>query len=242
MSMLHLRAITHGFGPTPVLADIELSVMRNEIVCLIGPSGCGKSTLLRIAGDLLAPDSGRVENRFNDRAFVFQEARLLPWRRVLDNVLLGRRSQRARSGARQLLEGLGLGDWLSAFPHQLSGGMRQRVAIARALATDAGLLLLDEPFSALDPHRRVALQEVIGERCRQGHRAALFVTHDLPEAMRIGDRVLVLGGTPARIVASADGLGPEADEAEAFAAAARLLREPDVRAAFSHPNPEEIPA
>jgi len=239
--MLRLEGIRHQFGPTPVLGGVDLTVAAGEIVCLIGASGCGKSTLLRIAGGLITPEAGRVEDTFRDRAFVFQEPRLLPWRRVLDNVLLGRRGDGARDEARRLLGDLGLGDWVDAYPHQLSGGMRQRVAIARALATAAPLLLLDEPFAALDPTRRRGLQTALRRRCRDVGRAALFVTHDLTEALALGDRVLVLGGSPARVVSRSEGLAAGSDEAEAFAAAAALLRRPAVRAAFAASDQEELP-
>ncbi|MDN3519465.1 ATP-binding cassette domain-containing protein [Aquisalimonas lutea] len=235
--MLRLDGIRHGFGAGDVLGGVDVTVHPGEIVCLIGASGCGKSTLLRVAAGLLRPDAGTVTNRFGSHAPVFQEPRLLPWRRVLDNVHLGGDA----GTARRLLVDLGLEDYLDAYPAQLSGGMQQRVAIARAFARDTPLLLLDEPFGALDPTRRGSLQRELRHRCIEQNRAALFVTHDLPEAVRLGDRIAVLGSSPARIVDEVHCTAAGGDDAAAFTGAADLLRRPAVHAAFTLANEEASP-
>jgi NitT/TauT family transport system ATP-binding protein len=196
---------------TPVFASIDLTVARGEFVTLVGASGVGKSSLLRIAAGLLAPTAGRVERAVDagaDRrgvAMVFQEARLMPWRRVAANVALGleglavSRTERDRRLARALAL-VRLGDVAERWPHELSGGQRQRVGIARALAVAPDLLLMDEPFGALDAITRRTLQDELVRIWRETDTSILFVTHDIDEATYLGDRVVLLGGTPARIV------------------------------------------
>ena len=196
---------------TPVFASIDLTVARGEFVTLVGASGVGKSSLLRIAAGLLAPTAGRVERAVDagaDRrgvAMVFQEARLMPWRRVAANVALGleglavSRTERDRRVARAL-ELVRLGDVAERWHHELSGGQRQRVGIARALAVAPDLLLMDEPFGALDAITRRTLQDELLRIWRETGTSVLFVTHDIDEATYLGDRIVLLGGTPARIV------------------------------------------
>ncbi len=198
---------------TPVFERIDLTVARGELVTVVGASGAGKSSLLRIAAGLLAPTAGRVERAVDpgaDRrgvAMVFQEARLMPWRRVAANVALGleglavSRTERERRGARAL-ELVRLGDVAERWPHELSGGQRQRVGIARALAVAPDLLLMDEPFGALDAITRRTLQDELLRIWRETGTSILFVTHDIDEATYLGDRVVLLGGTPARIARS----------------------------------------
>ena len=196
---------------TPVFDSIDLTVARGEFVTLVGASGVGKSSLLRIAAGLLAPTAGRVERAVDagaDRrgvAMVFQEARLMPWRRVAANVALGleglavSRTERDRRVARAL-ELVRLGDVAERWPHELSGGQRQRVGIARALAVAPDLLLMDEPFGALDAITRRTLQDELLRIWRETGTSVLFVTHDIDEATYLGDRIVLMGGTPARIV------------------------------------------
>mgnify|MGYP006283622975 FL=1 len=196
---------------TPVFASIDLTVARGEFVTLVGASGVGKSSLLRIAAGLLAPTAGRVERAVDagaDRrgvAMVFQEARLMPWRRVAANVALGleglavSRTERERRVARALAL-VRLGDVAERWHHELSGGQRQRVGIARALAVAPDLLLMDEPFGALDAITRRTLQDELLRIWRETGTSVLFVTHDIDEATYLGDRIVLLGGTPARIV------------------------------------------
>lgn len=184
-----------------------------QVVAILGPNGCGKSTLLRLVAGLLAPDGGAIEIdripvRGPDRrvGFVFQEPRLLPWRSAIDNVafpleLAGRPRAERKAEAARLLELVGMADFAGARPHTLSGGMRQRVAIARALAMEPGLLLLDEPFSALDALTRERLGVELLAIWERTATTILLVTHSIAEAIFLADRVIVLSPRPGRVVA-----------------------------------------
>ena len=181
--MLELRHISHCFDSLQVLKDVDLTLRPGQRIALMAPSGAGKTTLLRIALGLLKPGSGTVENRFSTVAAVFQEPRLLPWRTALENVnlVLGDRRETLEK-ARYQLEQLGLGDAAEKYPAELSGGMQQRVAIARALAAEAELLILDEPFKAMDgPLRRQVMDRVAAVNA-----AILLVTHEKEEAAALG--------------------------------------------------------
>jgi NitT/TauT family transport system ATP-binding protein len=199
-----------GSAPATIFEDFDLAVARGEFVAVVGRSGVGKSTLLRILAGLAEPSAGRfaldVGRRPASRptGLVFQDSRLLPWRRIRANVEFGlegldlARAERARR-ADAALELVGLSAHADKWPHQLSGGQRQRVALARALAVDPELLLMDEPFGALDAITRRALQdELLRVRARTG-KTVIFVTHDVEEALYLADRVVVLAGSPARI-------------------------------------------
>ncbi len=195
----------------PVLRQLSFDVYDNEVVSLIGESGCGKTTLLRIVQGLVRLDSGtilvdgkQVTGPGRDRGFVFQQASLLPWRTARHNIEFGLelqhldRAARERR-ARELLELVGLAAAGEQFPHQLSGGMQQRVGLARALAIDPAILLMDEPFSALDAQNREVLQqELLRIHARTG-KTILFVTHDLDEAIYLSDRIVVMAAKPGRI-------------------------------------------
>jgi NitT/TauT family transport system ATP-binding protein len=202
-----------GQKPTllPVLRQLRFDVYENEVVSLIGESGCGKTTLLRIVQGLVRLDSGtilvdgkKVEGPGRDRGFVFQQATLLPWRTARQNVEFGLelqrldRADRARR-SRELLELVGLAAAGEQFPHQLSGGMQQRIGLARALAIDPAILLMDEPFSALDAQNREVLQQELLRIHRSTGKTILFVTHDLDEAIYLSDRIIVMGAKPGRI-------------------------------------------
>jgi NitT/TauT family transport system ATP-binding protein len=202
-----------GQKPTllPVLRQLRFDVYENEVVSLIGESGCGKTTLLRIVQGLVRLDSGtilvdgkKVEGPGRDRGFVFQQATLLPWRTARQNVEFGLelqrldRADRARL-SRELLELVGLAAAGEQFPHQLSGGMQQRIGLARALAIDPAILLMDEPFSALDAQNREVLQQELLRIHRSTGKTILFVTHDLDEAIYLSDRIIVMGAKPGRI-------------------------------------------
>jgi NitT/TauT family transport system ATP-binding protein len=199
----------------PVFADIDLDIGQGEFVIVVGASGAGKSTLLRVIAGLLSPTRGTVAHHIEARpdrrpvAMVFQEARLMPWRRVRDNVALGleglavSRAERERRVA-DALRLVGLADYGNRWAHELSGGQRQRVGIARALAVEPDLLLMDEPFGALDAITRQTLQDELLRIWHETGKSILFVTHDIDEAVYLGDRVLLLGGTPAKVVRSYD--------------------------------------
>lgn len=194
-----------------VLGDVSFDVKEGELVSLIGESGCGKTTLLRIVQGLIRLDTGSilvddvpVTKPGRDRGFVFQQASLLPWRTALHNVEFGlelqsmppkERSERAR----KLLELVGLGQAADRYPHQLSGGMQQRIGLARALAIDPAILLMDEPFSALDAQTREVLQLELLRIHAETKKTTLFVTHDLDEAIYLSDRIVVLAARPGRV-------------------------------------------
>jgi NitT/TauT family transport system ATP-binding protein len=207
------KVFTTRAGAVTALENVHLTVAPGEFVSLIGPSGCGKSTLLRLVADLDAPTSGelsvfgkapRVARENQDYGIAFQQAGLLPWRTVRANIELplelhgvGRAGRAAR--ATELLELVGLPDFAGHFPHQLSGGMQQRVAIARALAEQPSLLLMDEPFGALDEMTRERMQTELVGICQESQAAVMFVTHSIPEAVFLSDRVVVMSPRPGRI-------------------------------------------
>ena len=195
------------------LQGVDLEVAAGEFVSLIGPSGCGKSTLLRLIADLDTPTSGRIEvfgkpaeqaRLDQDYGIAFQQAGLLPWRTVAGNIELplklhGAERQQRRERTRELIELIGLQDFAGAYPDQLSGGMQQRVAIARALAERPRLLLMDEPFGALDEMTRERMQDELVRICAETGAAVVFVTHSIPEAVFLSDRVVVMSPRPGRI-------------------------------------------
>lgn len=204
-----------GRGGDIVLAidRVDLTVERGEFVCLLGPSGCGKTTFLNAVAGFLPVSSGdltlvgrSVERPGPDRAMVFQQPGLLPWRDVLRNVTYGlemsgrMRGRAAAARARSLLELVGLADFEHSFPNQLSGGMQQRVNLARALAVEPELLLLDEPFASVDAQTRETLQVELLGICKRAEVTALFVTHDIGEAVFLADRVCIFSRRPGRIV------------------------------------------
>jgi sulfonate transport system ATP-binding protein len=184
-----LRGVRRAFGDVEVLRSIDLDIRAGEFVALLGHSGCGKSTLLRIVGGLDEGAEGDITTG-SAPAVVFQDPRLFPWRTVLDNVTLGLRGSDER--ARAMIDEVGLGGREDAWPRQLSGGQRQRVALARALVREPDLLLLDEPFSALDALTRISAQELVRTLVEVHRPAVLMVTHDVEEALLLADRVLLM--------------------------------------------------
>lgn len=214
---LEVRGVSRTFatdgGEVPALGEVDLRARRGEWVTLIGPSGCGKSTLFNIVAGLDEPSTGEIRiggevrgDRLGASAYLPQRDALLPWRRVVDNVTLplelaGRPRRQARRAAGPLLDRFGLGGFARAWPWQLSGGMRQRVAVLRTIVTEPGLLLLDEPFGALDGITRADLQQWLGGVLAGRGATVLLVTHDVTEAVFLSDRVYVLGPRPGRVVA-----------------------------------------
>jgi NitT/TauT family transport system ATP-binding protein len=198
-------------GETLALKDLSLSVRDGEFCSIVGPSGCGKSTLLAIISGLLRPTEGQIYldgsqvRGTNERVgILLQKDHLFEWRTVLQNAelgleILGKSTAEARRRAHQLLESYGLGGFEKSYPYQLSGGMRQRVALIRTLATDPDILLLDEPFSALDYQTKLILERDVHRIIRDHSKTALLVTHDIEEAVSMSDRVIVLSGRPAQV-------------------------------------------
>ncbi|HVW40247.1 MAG TPA: ABC transporter ATP-binding protein [Amycolatopsis sp.] len=232
-----------GYGRTTVLNGLELEVGEREIVVVVGPSGCGKSTLLRVLAGLLPAKGGRllvggvpVTGTSPDRALVFQDDGLLPWRSVVRNVELplkirGVPRQPRRERAESWIDRVGLAGYERHLPRELSGGMRQRVQLARTLAGTPRIVLADEPFGALDAQTRVAMQRLLVDVWRAHPTTVVFVTHDVDEALYLGDRVAVLGrdGTLAAVVQS-----PEPRETGAANGKARA----EILAAMAEPAGE----
>jgi NitT/TauT family transport system ATP-binding protein len=216
---VRIRGVSHQFGEkgdtrfVRALLDTSLDIVRGELLCLIGPSGCGKSTLLNIVGGLLEPSAGTVEvgnHRVRgplpqEIAFVFQENALFPWSTVIENVKLGMMFQggvpkaEREKRAQRSLEAVGLADFADYYPGQLSGGMRQRAALARALSLETGILLMDEPFGALDEQTRMVLGEDLSVLLARADKTIVFVTHSLGEAVFLADRVAVFSARPGTI-------------------------------------------
>jgi NitT/TauT family transport system ATP-binding protein len=208
---LHIEGVSHQYGATAALDAIDLDIADGETVVLIGPSGCGKSTLLGIIGGLLKPSTGTVTlsgpppaHSLNPFTYVFQDFALLPWRTVAENVALplehgALTAAERRERVAEALVLTNLAEFATAFPRQLSGGMRQRVGIARALVVRPAVLLLDEPLSALDAQTRELLMEDLLAIWRREKSTRVYVTHNLEEAARLADRVVVLSRRPGRV-------------------------------------------
>jgi NitT/TauT family transport system ATP-binding protein len=210
--VIELSGVTKAFGTgrneLVVLSNIDLDVARGEIVCLVGTSGCGKTTILNLVAGLDRPTAGTVSTRGRP-SLMFQEAALFPWLTVQANVelpmrLAGVGKAERRQRAAELLETVHLGGFEKRLPHQLSGGMRQRVAMARSFAQEADILLMDEPFGALDAMTRDSLHDELETLARRRGLTVLFVTHNVREAARLGDRIVVLSPRPGRVKATFD--------------------------------------
>jgi len=212
---IELRGVSKTFGVTEALAPITFDVAEGEIVTLLGPSGCGKTTLLRLVAGLAEPTAGEISiggdtpqqaRRHKHIGFIPQSPALLPWRTVEANAELlldiNRRASPASptTSVAELLDEVGLGDFRSAYPHELSGGMQQRVGLVRAFALDAQLLLMDEPFAALDEMTRTDMRHILSRLCEQLGTTVIFVTHSIAEAVFLSDRVAVMSARPGRLV------------------------------------------
>ena len=215
-----VATVSHAYarpdeGVVKTLNAVSLGVRKGELLCLIGPSGCGKSTLLNIIGGLVAPTAGEV--RVNGHpvhgpapreiAYVFQENTLFPWNTIVDNIIVGLEFQgvpatERRERAMYAIEAVGLTDFANSYPHQLSGGMKQRASLARALSLRTDILLMDEPFAALDEQTRTYLGEELSVLLATTNKTIVFVTHSLSEAVFLADRVVVMTARPAEIKAT----------------------------------------
>jgi NitT/TauT family transport system ATP-binding protein len=214
-NVLDLRSLTVSYvvddHVRTAVTNIDLVVPEGHFVSLVGPSGCGKSTLLHVAAGIIRPATGTVTylgktwtGRHPDVGYVTQKDTLLPWRSVVDNIAMplefkGVKKAKRRAEAAEMAERVGLGDRLKVFPSQLSGGMRQRVQLARTLVSKPRLLLMDEPFGALDAFLRLRMQDLLLSILAENRISTLFVTHDLAEAISLSDEVIALTGTPGRI-------------------------------------------
>ena len=207
-NILELQDISHAYhgmeGETLALSHLSFSLKQGDFVSIVGPSGCGKSTLLSIISGLIPPESGTVNLIGNHIGYMLQKDHLLEWRSVYRNIILGLEVQHSvtadtKEKAYGLLKQYGLEQFANAKPSELSGGMRQRVALIRTLILEPDLLLLDEPFSALDYQTRLAVGDDIGQIIRNEKRTAILVTHDLAEAISLGDRVIVLTERPGSV-------------------------------------------
>ena len=208
---IQLANVNHSYGDFKVISDITLDVQAGKIVCIVGPSGCGKSTLLRLIGGLEQPDEGQIlqigeppQDCLNPLTYIFQDFALLPWRTVSGNISLvledhGISGEKAQDIIEDVLERTKLIDFANALPKQLSGGMKQRVAIARALAVKPAVMLMDEPLSALDSQTRELLMDDLINLWNKEPFTAVYVTHNLAEAVRLGHSIVVLSRRPGEI-------------------------------------------
>jgi NitT/TauT family transport system ATP-binding protein len=220
MTEVQVQSVSFSYGShdqkQQVLSDIDLTISQHEIVALVGPSGCGKSTLMNLIAGFHLPNSGMVTTRgkrvdgLNQHvAYLTQRDTLLPWRRVIDNAAVpleiqGRNKVERRAIAAAYLEKVGLKGFEEKYPHQLSGGMRSRLSLARALIADRPILLMDEPFGALDALLRIQMQQLLMDVWTEVPRTVIYVTHDVSEAVALAHRVIVLGRDPDGIVHQED--------------------------------------
>lgn len=243
MSALHIRHLAHSYGLEDVLVDVSLDLNAGETLALVGPSGCGKSTLLHVVAGLLVPSSGTVKSSFHMLGCMFQQPRLMPWKTALDNIALGLKALsvptvKRRQQAVDLALRLGFDqDDLKKYPHELSGGMQSRVSLARALVLAPDLLLLDEPFSALDIGLRLELYGLLREQQQMQGSAILMITHDLMEAVRLADRIVMMAAAPGRLVHECVLSVPQAERTDhwIYQTTAELMQAEKVRRGFGLP-------
>ena len=203
---LNIKNVTHCFAHKKVLHNINLNIQEGNITAIVGRSGCGKSTLLNLVAKLIDLQSGSILNGFHDTGVLFQDPRLLPWKTVAENISWGLKAKKVAKHQRDKIGkdlagevGL-LKEDFNKYPHELSGGMKQRVAMARSFATKPDLLLLDEPFSALDIGLKDELHQLLINKIEQQKLTVLFITHDLMEAVKLADHIVVLAHNPGRVV------------------------------------------
>ncbi|AFS48721.1 ABC transporter [alpha proteobacterium HIMB59] len=211
VNAVSVKGIYKNYGDVEALRDMSLDFPKGQLTSLLGPSGCGKTTLLKIIAGLLAPNQGEVYVNGQivtepgpDRAFVFQDFALMPWASVLRNVAFGLELRKVPKSerediARKYIKDVGLDGFENSFPHELSGGMRQRVGLARALSVDSPVLLMDEPFSAVDEQTRRKFQEDLLQLVKEESKTFIFVTHSIEEAVYVSDQVAILLPRPSRV-------------------------------------------
>ena len=199
---LHLKNVSHQYGDVAVIRELDLSVNSGEVVVLVGPSGCGKTTILNILSGHIKPTAGIIQTEGILRT-IYQQDGLFPWLTVAENISIGLRAIEDKTAQKkevdELLDLIRLQEFRNHYPHQLSGGMRQRVELARVLAGDSDILLMDEPFSALDYQARLRMRHELVRLLNTRPRTVVFVTHDIEEATQLADRVLVLSNRPATV-------------------------------------------
>jgi len=246
--VLQLSGVGYRYGLEAVLEDIELMLFAGERLALVGPSGCGKTTLLHLISGLLTPAEGVCENALQRTRMVFQQPRLLPWQTALTNLTFGLKalgvsSQERRQSGLAMARRLGLSEAdVAKYPDQLSGGMQSRIALGRALIVEPDLLLMDEPFSALDIGHKARLYDDV-VRLTESRTAMVMITHDMLEAVRLADRILVMAPSPGRVVAEVGlGLAPALrDDLYVHHNGALLMQNPAVRSAFDLPGTATVP-
>ncbi len=240
MEKLEVKNLNHHFGFTEILRDINFTLSKGKILSIVGPSGGGKTTLLHLCSGLLDVEEGSITNTFDSSSFAFQEGRLLPWKNVIDNIALGLlakgknksiSTQKAKEIA--LKFGLEEEDFLK-FPKDLSGGMKQRVSFARALVVKPSLLFLDEPFSALDIGLKKELQTHLIEISKEENISILFITHDIMEAIRLSDEILLLKADPGHIAKkfSYELTQEKRDDRFVYEESAKILQDKDIIETF----------
>ena len=237
---LLVKHVSHSFGPTEVLRDVSFSLHSGKACALVGPSGCGKTTLLHLCAGLYDLTEGEIHNSFETSSFMFQQPRLLPWKNALNNIAIGLKARRVRKAERESIAqqlGMAMGlvsEDMGKYPHELSGGMQQRVALARALALEPNLLLLDEPFSALDVGLKSELYALLKTQLNERNTSALIITHDLMEAILLSDDILLMEANPGRIVErfTIDKPFNERSQAWLYEKTAKLMDTAEVRKSF----------
>ncbi|ABB44626.1 ABC transporter-related protein [Sulfurimonas denitrificans DSM 1251] len=240
MERLEVKGLNHSFGFTKILHDINFTLNKGKVLSIVGPSGGGKTTLMHLCADLLDVEEGSVTNTFSSSAFAFQEARLLPWKNVIDNIALaliakGEKKSEAIKKSQAIALKFGLDeDDFDKFPKDLSGGMKQRVSFARALVTKPSLLFLDEPFSALDIGLKKELQSVLIDMISKKELSVLFITHDLMEAIRLSDEMLLLKADPGHIVKKFrfDIVQNQRDDKYVYGKSAEILQDSEIISTF----------
>ena len=238
---LIVENVNFSFGFKEILKDINFTLKKGEVVSIVGPSGGGKTTLLHLCSKLLKLDTGRIKNSFLSSAFAFQEPRLLPWKNVIDNISLalkakGEKTNIAEQKAKDIaiLFGLQESDF-SKFPKDLSGGMKQRVSFARALVVNPSLLFLDEPFSALDIGLKKELQNLLIKNIENNNLSILFITHDLMEAIKLSDKIIVLKAQPIghiKKIFTINEAREKRDDEFVYSKTAEILKDKDIISSF----------